>query len=226
MARWSLGEINTGRRAVRNWPRRDPATTAEPILQAYGARAFRWRGAFSVHTWIAVKREGAEHFTTYEVVGWRHWQGLPAVARTQGPPDRHWFGSRPTVYLDLRGEGVEALIDKVEAAVESYPYKNSYRTWPGPNSNTFTAYVARAVPELGFELPSHAIGKDYLGATDFVASAPSGTGYQISLFGLFGLLLAREEGLEVTILGLNFGIDPLDLAIKLPGVGSVGPGAT
>ena len=118
------------------------------------------------------------------------------------------------------------MIDKVEAAVESYPYKTSYRTWPGPNSNTFTAYVARAVPELGLELPPHAVGKDYLGATDFVASAPSGTGYQVSLFGLFGLLLAREEGLEVTILGLTFGIDPMDLAIKLPGVGSIGPGAT
>ena len=59
-----------------------------------------------------------------------------------------------------------------------------------------------------------------------MASAPSGTGYQVSLFGLIGLLAAREEGLEVTILGLTFGIDPLDLAIKLPGVGSIGPGAT
>jgi hypothetical protein len=204
----------------------DPATTAEPIIQAYGARAFRWRGAFAVHTWIAVKRQGADQFTTYQVVGWRHWRGLPALAQSDGPPDRHWFGNRPKVYLDLRGEGVEALIDKVEAAGESYPYKTSYRTWPGPNSNTFTAYVARAVPELGLELPPHAVGKDYLGATDFVASAPSGTGYQVSLFGLFGLLAARAEGLEVTILGLTFGIDPLDLAIKLPGVGSIGPGAT
>lgn len=204
----------------------DPANATEPIIQAYGARAFRWRGAFAVHTWIAVKRQDADHFTNYEVVGWRHWRGLPAVARSDGPPDRNWFGNRPTVYLDLRGEGVEDLIDKVESAVEAYPYKDSYRTWPGPNSNTFTAFVARAVPELGLELPPHAVGKDYLGATDFVASAPSGTGYQISLFGLFGLLAAREEGLEVSILGLTFGIDPLDLAIKLPGVGSIGPGAT
>ena len=196
----------------------DPATTAEPILQAYGARAFRWRGAFSVHTWIAVKREGADHFTTYEVVGWRHWQGLPAVARTQGPPDRHWFGSRPTVYLDRRGEGVEDLIDKVEAAIEAYPYKDSYRTWPGPNSNTFTAWVARRLPELRLDLPPTAIGKDYLG-NSLLASSPSGTGWQVSLFGLAGLMLSVEEGLEINVLGLTLGVDPLDLAIKLPGLG-------
>jgi hypothetical protein len=33
----------------------DPALTREAVVQVYGARAFRWRGAFAVHTWIAVK---------------------------------------------------------------------------------------------------------------------------------------------------------------------------
>ena len=200
----------------------DPATTPEPVVQAYGARAFRWRGAFAVHTWISVKRRDAAQFTTYEVIGWRSWHGLPALSSRQGAPDRHWFGSPPALYLDRRGAGVEALIDQVEAAIASYPFQDTYRTWPGPNSNSFTAYVARAVPELGLELPPHAVGKDYLGATSFVAPAPSGTGYQVSLFGLIGLLAARDEGLEFTLLGLTFGIDPLDLAIKLPGVGRIG----
>lgn len=201
----------------------DPATTPEAVIQVYGARAFRWRGAFAVHTWISAKRPGADSYRVYEVVGWH---GDNSVKSGEAVPDRLWFGAEPELYLDLRGPQAEGLIDRIEAAVKSYPYEGRYRTWPGPNSNTFTAYVARAVPELGLELPPHAVGKDYLGATDFVASAPSGTGYQVSLFGLFGLLVAREEGLEVTILGLTFGIDPMDLAIKLPGVGSIGPGAT
>jgi hypothetical protein len=34
--------------------------------------------------------------------------------------------------------------------------------------------------------------------------------------------LARREGLEVNLLGLTFGIDPLGLALKLPGVGRIG----
>jgi hypothetical protein len=79
--------------------------------------------------------------------------------------------------------------------------------------------VARRIPELGLELPPTAVGKDYLGGATFFGPSPSGSGYQVSLFGLAGLLASIEEGLEVHLLGLTFGIDPLDLAVKLPGLG-------
>jgi len=203
----------------------DPAVTREAVLQIYGARAFSWRGAFAVHTWIAVKGEGAPEFTTYEVIGWRAWHGQPVLSRRSGPPDRRWYGARPEIYLDRRGADVEALIDKVEAAVAAYPYKREYRTWPGPNSNTFTASIARAVPELALDLPPTAIGKDYLGTASFAAPSPSNTGFQLSVLGVLGLLAAVEEGIEVNILGLTFGVDPLDLALKLPGIGRLGGGA-
>ena len=39
-------------------------------------------------------------------------------------------------------------LDQVEAAVKTYPYPDRYRSWPGPNSNTFLAHIGRAVPEL------------------------------------------------------------------------------
>ncbi|MCH7551721.1 MAG: DUF3750 domain-containing protein, partial [Proteobacteria bacterium] len=45
--------------------------------------------------------------------------------------------------------------------------------------------------------------------------------YQVSLFGLVGVLAAVEEGLEINLLGLSFGIDPLDLALKLPMAGRI-----
>jgi len=47
---------------------------------------------------------------------------------------------------------------------------------------------------------------------------------QVSLGGLFGLLAAPAEGLEVNVLGLVFGVDLLPPAIKLPAVGRVGFG--
>ncbi len=203
----------------------DPAKVSEPILQVYGARAFSWRGAFAVHTWIAVKRKNAAEYTVYEVIGWRQRQGQQVLAqRSDRHPDRRWYGAAPKIYLERRGPGVEALIDQVEAAVAGYPSKDSYRTWPGPNSNTFTAFVARAVPELKLDLPPTAIGKDYLGASTFAAASPSGTGFQLSLFGLLGLMIGLEEGLEVNVLGLTLGIDPNDLALKLPGIGRIGFG--
>jgi hypothetical protein len=82
--------------------------------------------------------------------------------------------------------------------------------------------LARAVPELRLDLPPTAIGKDYLGPAEFAAAAPSGTGFQLSLWGLLGLTLAREEGIEVNVAGLGFGVDPLGLALRLPGIGRVG----
>jgi hypothetical protein len=201
----------------------DPARLREAIVQVYGARAFNWRGAFAVHTWIAVKRRDAATYRVYEVIGWRHWHGQnPLVERDDRHPDRKWYGAAPTVYLERRGAEAEALIVDIEAAVADYPFQDVYRTWPGPNSNTFTAYVGRQVPGLQLDLPPTAVGKDYLGATTFAAASPSGTGFQLSAFGLLGVLIGREEGLEINLLGLTLGIDPLDPAIKLPGIGRLG----
>jgi hypothetical protein len=94
--------------------------------------------------------------------------------------------------------------------------------WPGPNSNTFTAWVARAVPELEVDLPPTAIGKDYLGDR-LVATAPSGSGVQVSLYGLLGFTVSGVEGLEVNLLGLTFGAGLSPPALKLPIIGRIGP---
>ncbi|WP_119459077.1 DUF3750 domain-containing protein [Rhodospirillaceae bacterium SYSU D60014] len=197
----------------------DPAVAREAVLQVYAARAFGWRAAFAVHTWIAVKPTDARNYTVYEVNGWRSYRGLPALYANDRPPDSEWFGSDPEILVELRGEGVDALIERITQAAATYPYADSYRAWPGPNSNTFVAYVARQMPELRLDLPPTAIGKDYLGVSSPLAAAPSGTGFQLSVFGLLGILVGIEEGIEINLLGLTMGIDPLDLAIKLPGVG-------
>jgi hypothetical protein len=200
----------------------DPATTPEPVIQVYAARAWGWKAVVAVHSWIAFKRAGAPAFERYEVVGWGVGRGAPAVRRNMRVIDGYWAGNRPELLLDRRGPEVTALIDQVEAAISSYPYPERYRTWPGPNSNTFVAHIARAVPALGLELPPTAIGKDYLSNGSVLARTPSGSGLQLSLLGVLGLGLARDEGLEVNVLGLIFGVDPLDFALKLPGIGRFG----
>ena len=68
------------------------------------------------------------------------------------------------------------MIPRIEAAVQAYPFADRYRSYPGPNSNTFTAHVARSVPELGLDLPPTAIGKDYRPLADAVGRAPGGGG--------------------------------------------------
>lgn len=201
----------------------DPAVTPEAVVQVYAARAVGWRGYFGVHTWIATKRTGDVHFEVHEVIGYRLRRTGTAVVQHQRAPDGYWFGNRPELLTDVRGPHVDALIDRIEAVVERYPYADRYRVWPGPNSNTFVAYVAREVPELRVDLPPTAIGKDYLGAS-VVGRTPSGTGAQFSLFGVAGVLAGVEEGVEVNVLGLTLGVDPRSLSLKLPLIGRIGPG--
>ncbi len=200
----------------------DPASTPEAVVQVYVARAFSWRGYFGVHSWIAVKPSKALHFTVYEVIGWRHHRNQSVLSISRRPADARWFGAMPEIIADLRGAGVDAVIERIDRVARAYPYADAYTVWPGPNSNTFTAYVGRQVPELKLDLPPTAIGKDYLTNGTPFAKAPSGTGGQFSIFGLLGILIGAEEGLEINLLGLTFGIDPMDPALKLPFFGRLG----
>ena len=198
----------------------EPATMRSAIIQVYAARTWGARGGAAVHTWITAKRSDADEYERYEVIGWRLRHTGSALVRGPGIPDAEWFSSHPTLLADIRGDGVDAVIDRMEAVIDAYPYKQHYVRWPGPNSNTFTAFVARRVPELRVDLPPTAIGKDYLGNGELFAKAPSGTGYQFSAWGVLGIMAALEEGIEVNLGTMVAGIDFTSLAIKLPGVGT------
>jgi hypothetical protein len=200
----------------------DPAETPEAVVQVYAARTVGWRGVMAVHSWISVKPSRAAAYTRYEVMGWGVGNGAPSVRVNRSGPDNYWFGSRPDRLVDLRGDGVDDLIARIEAAVGAYPYPTSYRTWPGPNSNTFVAYLGRAVPELRLALPAPAIGKAFIPGGMPVARSPTGPGGQVSLFGLLGGLGGVAEGLELNVLSLTFGVDLKRPALKLPIVGRVG----
>jgi hypothetical protein len=198
--------------------------TPEAVVQVYGARALNWRGIFGVHTWIATKPANASQYTIHHVIGWRAYRNLPVVVSAPGIPDGRWFGNEPELIAGLRGEVAAQAIPKIIAAVATYPYPNEYQLRPGPNSNTFMAYVGRQVPELKLDLPATAIGKDYPINGSIVDRSPSGTGYQLSLLGVLGVTMAREEGIELNLLGLNFGVDFLNPALRLPFIGRLGMG--
>jgi len=199
----------------------NPQTEKTAIVQVYAARTLRWRGHFAVHTWIATKRANADTYTINHVIGWRHYRGGSPVVTQRGRPDFYWFGSKPDLLLEKRGASAAGLIDQIEQAVKAYPYADRYAAWPGPNSNTFIAFIARQVPGLGLDLPPTAIGKDFLGDTTVLGTAPSGTGYQFSVYGVLGLTAAKAEGFEFNLLGLSAGVDFDDAALRLPGLGKV-----
>jgi hypothetical protein len=200
----------------------DPARHAEAVVQVYAGRAFGWRGAFSDHTWLVAKEAGATRYQRYEVIGWYGGGGRSVVSVSSSrAPDAEWYGAQPRLLRDLRGPDAQAVIDVLQPAIERYEHGRRYRAWPGPNSNTFVADLARMIPALHLTMPSTAIGKDFLPGGGFVARTPSGTGWQVSLFGLVGITTGLDEGLEVNILGLVTGIDVRRPALKLPGLGRV-----
>ena len=139
-----------------------PAVVKDAVIEVYAADAYSWRGWFAVHTWLAIKEQNADEYRVFEVVGWRVRSGLPALREyTTKTPDRYWYGARPEKVLSLVGGKANRLIDDVKAAIAVYPYANEYTLVPGPNSNTFPAWVGKQVPELGLDMPFNAIGSGY-----------------------------------------------------------------
>ena len=140
----------------------DPATVSDPIVQVYGADVWGFRGKFAIHTWVATKSENADTYTIYQVIGWRQRRGQPVLSISDGDPDRPWFGSPAVLLHEIRGTDASTLIEKIQGAVADYPFADEYKMWPGPNSNSFVAWIGLEVPELGLDLPAKAIGQGWM----------------------------------------------------------------
>jgi hypothetical protein len=124
---------------------------------------------------------------------------------------------------DVSGADAEKLIPRIEAAVRNYGFSHAgdYRIWPGPNSNSFTAAILRAVPELGVELPPNAMGRDYRNGF-YAGLTDSRTGVELNLGGFAAVKLGWVGGIEIDLLGLVAGLDLRHPGIKLPGFGRIG----
>lgn len=197
-------------------PKATDNAEAEVIILA--SRTGRWKGIFSEHMSLIFKPASAVQWTRYDVVGW----GAP-VRKDDYVADAFWFGNTPRVIYDLKGDRAEALIPAIENSIQNYPYstKGSYTIVPGPNSNTFVSWVVRNTDGFDAELSAVAVGKDYLGPWLHWMRAPSDTGYTVSLGGYVALTIAREEGVELGLIGSTIGIDFNDFAIKLPALGKL-----
>lgn len=189
---------------------------AEVIILA--TRTGRWKGIFSEHMSLVFKRQNEIKWTRYDVVGW----GNP-IRKDDYVADAFWYGNTPRMIYHITGKRAVTLIPAIETSISNYPYsaKGSYTLVPGPNSNTFVSWVVRHTDGFDAELSAVAVGKDYLGPGLHWLRAPSDTGYTISLGGYLALTMAREEGIEIGLIGSTIGIDFNDLAIKLPALGKL-----
>jgi len=109
---------------------------------------------------------------------------MPVLAIYENVPDRRWYGNMPELLMEKRGDGVDALIERIDQAAHSYPYATNYTIWPGPNSNTFTAGFHGLFPELELDLPPQRSVRITWYRID--SQAPSGSGFRFNFFWLNG----------------------------------------
>lgn len=173
------------------------------------------------HCWYVThdSRTGERH--RWEV---RHEQGMGGqswgyVHRDSRKPDDDIGGGPYRIERVWTGEEARRLVAALQRSPE-YPHRDEYRYWPGPNSNTYAAWVLKESGVQG-ELPPTAVGKDYTPLAS-AGVTPSGTGVQLDTAPA-GLKIGAREGVEAHVLGLTFGVQVWPPAIELP-FGRIGPG--
>ena len=119
-------------------------------------------GAIAEHYWFVVFNDDAGDCRRWEV-----WQTMDAGGKSFGhlhcdlkEPDADVGGGPTRVVTEWNGESASRISFILEGSEKDYPYRERYLPWPGPNSNTFVAWVLRKA-EIEFPLPWKAMGKDY-----------------------------------------------------------------
>jgi hypothetical protein len=219
---WAIGD-HPSRWSEARWtsagilPRADESE--EAAIYIFSAMTGGLKGSVASHAWIVTKEKGESTYTRYDKVGW----GSP-IRRNHREADAYWYSNMPQMVAEIRGARAELLIPKIEGAIAAYPYAEpgGYTIWPGPNSNTFVAYVLRTVPEIGAVLPPHAVGRDYLPDGEFVHLDEDGRDLHVTLRGLLGFSVGQRSGIEIHFLGLVAGLDLAEPGIKIPALGRIG----
>lgn len=133
--------------------------TEEACVRVYGA-PIPYLRRFAIHTWFVVKRA-----RSYELHRWEVWQeaGGPYghVQRDLLDPEQDVGAGGTHVIAELRGEMAEKVARFIETQSPRYPWRHEYTYFPGPNSNTYTAWVLNKAA-WQTPLPWTAAGKNWL----------------------------------------------------------------
>jgi hypothetical protein len=169
-----------------------------------------WYTRFAEHAWVEIASpQGVERIEWNKGVrGILHSE----IGRDGLTNDERWERGA-AVHAVWRGEAARALGERIRAVADHYPDAQGYSAWPGPNSNTFLAWLARETG-MGVQLPPSAAGRDH---THWLAVGPSTTGVGLRLdTAVLGASLGLVEGVELHALGLTAGVGLWPPSLKLP----------
>jgi len=139
----------------------DPQTPADYVVQLRCAPLPYIFGAIADHYWFVVFDEVSGACRRWEVWHTKNAGGVSVghVHCDLLHPDADVGGGPMRIAAEWRGLAASALREVLERP-DDYPHCQRYHYWPGPNSNTFAAWVLR---EAGIEYPLHwrAIGSHF-----------------------------------------------------------------
>ena len=186
---------------------------------------YPWITRFAHHGWLDVKAGDEAAWLRYEVRGRGRGVVLRSITGAVARGDR-WFDGRPIhvqrVITGAPAQRVAAALSAL-APAEDARYEAGYWLWPGPNSNTFVAELADAIPELAVVLDHNACGKDWHGFFG-AGLTPSRTGVHLDL-PLLGAAIGLDEGVELHLLGLTAAVRLFPPSLALPFLPSLPQGA-
>ena len=128
--------------------------------------------SFAIHPWVVTVSKGVT--TRWEVIH-REYKGKERYGYvyknfytnpSQGIK-KHSFSSEyweAKLIGSLNGDEkstAKQVIDFIEKMTPFYPHQENYSLYPGPNSNTYIAWILGNFPELNIRLPWNAFGKNF-----------------------------------------------------------------
>ncbi|MCR9246394.1 MAG: DUF3750 domain-containing protein [bacterium] len=168
-----------------------------------------WYTRWAEHLWIDYKLAGkwqrvewndVDHVLEYE------------ISPTAAFADERW-DEGVAVHAVVTGHRAKLHAASIRARAAGYPCAVHYRAWPGPNSNSFVAWLVDQIG-LAVDLPHTALGKNFTTWVD-AGLTTGGTGLHVDTLPL-GVEVGLTEGVEVRLFGIGFGVTLWPPAIELP----------
>ena len=120
-------------------------------------------GLIADHHWLLVSRgTAAGRLESYD--RWEVWQRANKNESCWGHLHKNLLqpfqgvGNGPSRLIQKWiNDDAFSLVEKIESSPNDYPFRDNYKYWPGPNSNTYAQWVVKDKIKLGIR----AIGKSF-----------------------------------------------------------------
>ena len=199
-----------------------PATdaTSQPlpdkrVVQLWSTPLPEGLGCIADHHWLLAFDPGTKTWHRWEVMERTHLGGTNwgYVYQDCYKPYHTFGGGPPSLMMTWKGTTADRLAEVLDRAAD-YPLRERYLAWPGPNCNTFAAWVLREAG-VSSDMGPKSLGENYLGPVAGAGWTPGGTGVHLESSSA-GVRAGWREGVELHLCAFVFGVDVWTPGVKTP----------